>query len=134
MRFRVSTQGHNDMIDITDQVAEALAKSEVRDGAVLVFVNGSTAAITTIEYEPGLKKDMNWLLEKIAPEDSDYEHHKTWGDHNGAAHLKSSLIGTDLTVPVEEGRLTLGTWQQIVLLDFDEKPREREIIVKIISD
>ena len=134
MRFRVSTQGHNDMIDITDQVAEALAKSEVRDGAVLVFVNGSTAALTTIEYEPGLKKDMNWLLEKIAPEDFDYEHHKTWGDHNGAAHLKSSLIGTDLTAPVEEGRLTLGTWQQIVLLDFDEKPREREIIVKIISD
>lgn len=121
------------MIDITDQVAGILAKNEVKDGMALVFVNGSTAGITTIEYEPGLKKDMDRLLEKIAPEEFDYEHHKTWGDHNGAAHLKSALIGTDLTVPIEEGKLTLGTWQQIVLLDFDERPRDREIIVKIIS-
>lgn len=134
MRFQVSTQGHNDMINITDQVAEALTESEAKDGMAVVFVNGSTAAITTIEYEPGLEKDMNWLLEKIAPEERDYEHHKTWGDHNGAAHLKSALIGTDLNVPVEEGKLVLGTWQQIVLLDFDEKPRQREILVKIISN
>lgn len=133
MRFKVSTKGHNDMINITDQVVRVLAESGIKEGVALVFVNGSTAAITSIEYEPGLEKDMKALLEKFAPEDADYEHHKTWGDHNGAAHLKSAFIGTDFSVPVEEGRLVLGTWQQIILLDFDEKPREREIIVKFLG-
>lgn len=133
MGFQIKTKGHYDFIDITSQVEAEVGQANIKDGVVVVFVPGSTAAITTIEYESGVINDLIKVLENIAPENFDYEHHQKWGDKNGAAHLKSALIGTDLTVPVENGKLMLGPWQQIVLIDFDEKPRTREIIVKIIS-
>lgn len=133
MRFRVDTKGHCDVIDITEHVASAVATSGVDDGAALVFVAGSTAAITTIEYESGVIEDMTDVLERLAPENAEYKHHRRWGDHNGAAHIKSAILGTDFMVPIEDGRLVLGTWQQIVLIDFDERPRKRDIVVKAFS-
>ena len=131
--FKVKTKGHTDIIDITGAVAEVVEKAGVRKGAALVFAAHSTVAITTIEYESGVVKDLKRILEQIAPEDADYEHHKRWGDHNGAAHIKSAILGTDFLVPISGGRLVLGTWQQIVLIDFDERPRERRIFVKILE-
>lgn len=133
MRFKVKTQGHADFIDITAEVQNVVTQSGIKDGVVLIFVPGSTAAITTIEYEAGVIQDLVNVLEKVAPEDFDYLHHQKWGDHNGAAHIKAALIGPDLTVPLENGELILGSWQQIVLIDFDERPRQREIIIKIIK-
>jgi secondary thiamine-phosphate synthase enzyme len=132
MRFQIQTKGHGDTIDITDEVSLCVSKSKVKSGIVHVFVPGSTAAITTIEYEPGVVEDLKDTFEKIAPEMFDYKHHQKWGDGNGAAHIKSAIVGTDFNVPIENGQLQLGTWQQIVLIDFDEKPRSREIIVKVI--
>lgn len=132
MKFSIQTKGHYDFIDLTDQVSELVKKSGVKDGLALVFVSGSTAAITTMEFENGIKADIKEVLEKLAPEKADYKHHQRWGDHNGAAHIKSALIGSDLMVPIENGELLLGTWQQIVLIDFDEKARSREIVVKVI--
>jgi len=133
MKFKIQTQGHNDFIDITDRVAEEVAASKKKDGAVLVFVRGSTAALTMMENEAGLISDFKEVLEKIAPENADYKHHQRWGDRNGAAHMKSALIGTDLIIPIENGKLSLGTWQQIFLIDFDERLRKREIIIKILA-
>ena len=133
MKISVKTKGHNDVVDITSQVAEAINKIGLLDGVVLLFVPGSTASLTTIEYEEGVIQDLREVLEKIAPENFDYQHHQKWGDGNGAAHLRSALIGASLSVPFENGKLELGTWQQIVLIDFDEKPREREVIVKVVE-
>ena len=99
----------------------------------VVFVPGSTAALTTMEYEEGSVEDVKAVLEKLAPEDADYQHHRRWGDRNGAAHIKSALIGADLVIPIEQGKLALGTWQQIVLIDFDERPRQRDVIVKLMK-
>ena len=132
MKFSVLTKGHGDTIDITDEVARLVEESSAGDGLAVIFVVGSTAAITTIEYEQGVISDLKNTLEQIAPEDFDYLHHKKWGDSNGAAHIKSAIIGTDLSVPIENGKLTLGTWQQIVLIDFDEKERKREVIVRVV--
>lgn len=134
MTIKVSTKGHYDFIDITDQVATLVNKSGITDGTAAIFVAGSTAALTTMEFEQGIIMDLIKLFEKWAPEKADYEHHQRWGDHNGAAHMKSAIIGTDLTIPISDGKLNLGTWQQAVLIDFDEKPRQREIIVKILSN
>ncbi|MFC1663475.1 secondary thiamine-phosphate synthase enzyme YjbQ [Patescibacteria group bacterium] len=134
MNFTVSTKGHYDFIDITDQVNQIISKSGIKEGIALVFVSGSTAAITTMEYEEGIEQDLMDLFEKWAPEEADYKHHQKWGDHNGAAHIKSAIIGTDQSVPVIRGKLALGTWQQVVMIDFDEKPRQRDIQVKIIPD
>ena len=133
MKFKIFTKGHTDIIDITEKVREALRASGVKEGIVLVFAAHSTAAITTIEHEEGVKKDLKRVLEKIAPEETDYEHHKRWGDHNGAAHIKSAILGADFSFPVESGQPILGAWQQIVLIDFDERPRRREIIVKVVG-
>jgi len=129
MNFFVKTKGHSEIIEITSKVAEVIKAAKIKNGAILLFVKGSTAALTIMEYEKGLINDLKNFLEKIAPENYDYQHHQKWGDHNGAAHLKASLIGPDLMIPLKAGKLQLGTWQQIVLIDFDEKPREREIIV-----
>jgi len=131
-RFIVKTKGRGDFINITDMVISAVEKSGIKNGAAIIFICGSTAALTTMEYEKGLIEDMREFLEKIAPENADYKHHQRWGDRNGAAHIKSALIGTDLAVPIENRELQLGTWQQIILIDFDERPREREILVKVI--
>ncbi len=134
MEFTVQTKGHYDFIDITEKVTEIARESKVANGLVVVFISGSTAAITTIEYEKGVLEDLKEVFERIAPEARDYKHHQRWGDKNGAAHIKSALVGTDLVVPIRDDKLQLGTWQQIVLIDFDERPRSREIIVKIIKE
>lgn len=132
MKFTVKTKGHYDFIDITNQVTEIIKQAELTDGIALIFTASSTSAITTMEYESGIIEDIKEFFEKYLPEKADYKHHQRWGDHNGAAHIKAALIGPDLTVPIEDSKLQLGTWQQIVLIDFDEKPRTREIIVKFI--
>jgi len=131
--FSILTKGHYDFIDITERVEEIVEKSGVEDGLVLVFCKGSTSAITLMEYEEGLIEDLKEAFERIAPEFGDYKHHLRWGDRNGAAHIKSAMIKPSLVVPLEEGKLWLGTWQQIVLIDFDERPRQREVIVKILG-
>jgi secondary thiamine-phosphate synthase enzyme len=133
MKFTISTKGHYDFLDITGRVEAIVEKSGVKDGVAFVFVPGSTAAVTTMEYESGVIQDLINVFEKLAPEKADYIHHQRWGDRNGAAHIKSALVGPDLTVPIEDGRLVLGAWQQIVLIDFDERPRWRDIIVKVIA-
>ena len=133
MRFSLKTKGFNDIIDITDEISVAVGKAGKEEGICLISCAGSTCGITTIEYEKGVIEDLKRALEKIAPMNKDYEHCKKWGDCNGYAHVRSALIQPFLAVPVEDGKLALGTWQQIVFIDFDNRPREREIIVKIIS-
>ena len=133
MRFTISTKGFNDIIDITSQVSGAVKASEIKDGICLVSCPGSTCGITTIEYEDGLVEDLKRALERVAPMNEDYEHCKKWGDCNGYAHVRSALIKPFLAVPVENGKLVLGTWQQLILIDFDNRPREREVLVKVIG-
>lgn len=124
------TRGNDDMIDITSSVQDALSSSGLSSGIVVVFVPGSTASVTTIEYEPGLLKDFPRAMEKLAPRGIRYDHDATWGDGNGYAHVRASTVGPSLVVPFENGRLMLGTWQQIVLVDFDNRPRSRNVIVQ----
>ncbi|NPA33982.1 MAG: YjbQ family protein [Chlorobi bacterium] len=132
--IRVRTRGFTDIIDLTKEVQEIVRESGLREGSVVVFVRGSTASITTIEYEPGLvKKDFAEFLERIAPYDYPYEHHKMWGDDNGSAHLRASLVGPSVVVPFVDGRLLLGTWQQIVLVDFDTRSRDRTVFVQVLG-
>jgi len=127
------TQGWNDVTDITDQVESSVRTSGVRDGIVTVFVPGSTAAITTIEYEPGAVADLKRAIDRLAPADIHYDHDRRWGDGNGFAHVRAALLGPSLTIPISQGRLELGTWQQIVLIDFDNRPRTREVIVQTLG-
>lgn len=133
MKFNISTKGFTDVIEITPQVAEIVKESKISDGICLISSQGSTCGITTIEYESGLIEDLKRALERIAPMSEDYEHCKKWGDCNGYAHIRSALVKPFLAVPVEDGKLVLGQWQQIVFLDFDNRPRGREIIVKVIG-
>jgi secondary thiamine-phosphate synthase enzyme len=123
-----------DITDLTDRVAGLAAESGVGDGMVLVFAPGSTAAVTTIEYESGVIEDLKRAVERLAPEGVHYDHDRRWGDGNGYAHVRAALIGPSLTAPLTDGRLVLGTWQQIVLLDFDNKPRQRRVLVKIMGE
>jgi secondary thiamine-phosphate synthase enzyme len=132
--LQVKSKSENDIIDITDQVSKTVKESKVENGAVIVFVVGSTAAITTIEYEPGLQKDFPEMLSRLAPKESEYAHDNTWHDGNGHSHVRASLIGPSLTIPIIEGRLTLGTWQQIVLVEMDTRPRERKIIMQVLGE
>ena len=134
MRFVITTRGFNDVVDITDKVSEIVEKSKVKEGICLISCPGSTVGLTTIEAEPNLIEDFKEFLEKIAPSNRSYRHDQTWGDRNAPSHLRSALIKPFLTVPIENGELVLGTWQQIVLVDFDMRPREREILVKIIKE
>lgn len=129
--FRISTQGHCDVLDITPQVARIVGESQVRQGLVNVSGRGSTLGITTIEFEPGAVADFARALDRIAPSNQDYAHNARWGDDNGYAHLRSALIGTAKSFPVQDGALHLGTWQQIVLCDFDSRPRDREVTVTV---
>jgi len=133
MKFSISTKGFNDIIDITDRVSEAVKKSGTKEGICMISCSGSTVGLTTTEYEEGTSKDLKRALEIIAPMSEDYEHCKKWGDCNGYAHVRSALVNPFLAVPIENGDLMLGTWQQIILIDFDNRPREREISVKIVS-
>jgi len=133
--FSLKTKAYCDVINITKQVQNAVNESGIKDGIVNVHIAGSTGAISTTEFEPGLvKKDIKDLLEKLIPYDQSYAHHKTWHDHNGAGHLRSFLIKTSQTFPFQNGRLLLGTWQQVIFIENDEKGRSREIICTIIGE
>jgi secondary thiamine-phosphate synthase enzyme len=132
--IQVKTKGNCDVVDITGHVAQAVTQSGISDGAVTLFNVGSTAGITTTEYEPGLVNyDIEAAFEKIAPQHARYEHEETWHDDNGHSHVRASLLGPSLSVPIVDGRLTLGTWQQIILVDFDTRARTRTVICQIIS-
>ena len=134
-RINVETKGNCHVVDITGDVSSAVADSGVVDGAVILFNVGSTAGITTLEYEPGLVNyDMASLFERIAPANTRYEHEETWHDDNGHAHARATLLGPSLSVPVVDGRLTLGTWQQIILVDFDTRARTRTVVCQIIGE
>ena len=130
----LKTAAKDEIVDITHKVQEAVSRSGVKDGLACVFVVGSTAAVTTVEHEPGLVADMREAMERLYPKDKDYEHHRRWGDGNGHSHIRASFVGPSLTVPVSDGSLLLGTWQQIVFMEFDNKPRSREIAVQIVGE
>jgi len=133
--FNLRTKAYCDVIDITQQIRNAIKNSNIKNGIVNVHVAGSTGAISTTEYEPGLvKNDIEEFLEKIIPYDYNYKHHRTWGDHNGAGHLRSFLLKTSMTFPFQNERLLLGTWQQIIFIECDEKGRNREIYCMIIGE
>jgi secondary thiamine-phosphate synthase enzyme len=129
-----STKGFSDIIDITDRVDSVIGHAKIKNGLVTVFCPGSTASITTIEYESGVLRDLQKAVEKIAPSDISYEHDKRWGDGNGFSHVRAALMKPGLTVPLIKGRLSLGTWQQIVFIDFDNRKRERNLIVQIVGE
>jgi secondary thiamine-phosphate synthase enzyme len=133
-RRDVATRGQGDAHDITDLVSTAVAESGIARGIAAVFVVGSTAAVTTIEFEPGAIADLNRLLETIAPRDMDYRHHLRWGDDNGSSHVRAALVGPSLTVPFADRALLLGTWQQIMLLELDTRPRKREIVIQVVGE
>ena len=133
-RIHIDSKGHTDIIDITGKVAELVNKHRLTEGQATVFVGGSTGGVTTIEYEPGLLKDLPEALERVAPSGKSYHHDRTWGDGNGSAHIRAAMVGPSLTVPFTGGRLLLGTWQQIVFLDFDNRPRSRDIIVQLMGE
>ena len=134
-KINIKTKGNCDVVNITSLLQDFLGRSGFREGTVTIFNVGSTAAITTTEYEPGLvNHDLKAAFEKIAPQNANYEHEKTWHDDNGHSHVRASLLGPSLSVPVFEGRLTLGTWQQIVLIDFDTSPRTRTLIYQFLGD
>lgn len=132
-RFEISTKGNSEVRDITDNVTAVLAKQKLQQGLVTVFVSGSTASITTTEYEPGLRRDIPEALDRIAPQGREYHHDETWHDGNGYSHVRAALLGPSLTVPFSHGQLLLGTWQQIVLIDHDNRPRQRTIIVQVMG-
>jgi secondary thiamine-phosphate synthase enzyme len=130
----VSTRGEADVIDVTEKVAGVVEKHGFSEGHALVFVSGSTAALTTVEYEPGLVKDLPAMFDRIAPRSARYHHEDTWHDGNGHSHVRASLLGPSLVVPFSAGKLLLGTWQQIVLIDFDNRPRNRELVVQLTGE
>ena len=131
-RLHYITEGYTDIIDITFDVANFIKQQDKEDGLVFLFVNGSTAALTTMEYEAGLLEDFKQIMNELVPYNKEYKHHERWQDNNGASHLRASLIGPSLCLPFKSKKLNIGTWQQIVLIDFDTQEREREVIIKII--
>ncbi len=133
-QINIKTDGEVDIIDITDEIQNSIDKSKLKDGIICIFVPGSTGTLTTIEYEPGLKKDLPQALEKIAPKGIYYNHHETWHDDNGHSHVRASLMGPSITVPFRNKKLIHGTWQQIVFVELDTSPRNREIIVQIVGE
>ena len=132
--IKVSSKGEDDIIDITEELSNVVKESNIENGTVTVFISGSTAAITTIEYEPGLIHDFPEMVSRIVPKNIEYNHDNTWHDGNGHSHVRASLIGPSLTVPVIYGKLALGTWQQIVLLEMDTRPRNRNVILQIMGE
>ncbi|RKY76896.1 YjbQ family protein [candidate division KSB1 bacterium] len=130
----ISTQGFTDIIDITQQVSGLLKETGFTQGQITVFVSGSTAGVTTIEYEPGLLKDLPEAFEIFAPQNKRYHHDDTWGDGNGSAHVRAAIVGGSFTIPFSNSRMLLGTWQQIVVIDFDNRPRHRSIVVQIMGE
>ncbi|HJR80721.1 MAG TPA: secondary thiamine-phosphate synthase enzyme YjbQ [Anaerolineales bacterium] len=128
------TQGNADIHDITNQIANAVAKSGLTSGTVTVFCPSSTSALTTIEYESGALSDLRRLFNEVVPPDRQYAHNERWHDGNGHSHVRAALLGPSLTVPFTEGQLTLGTWQQVIYVDFDNRPRQRELVVQLIGE
>ena len=132
--LKLETKGFGDTIDITDKVREILIKSGIKNGLITVFCPGSTGTITTIEYESGVIRDLKNALERLVPSDIPYEHDYKWHDGNGFSHVRAAMMKPSLTIPVIEGELTLGTWQQVVFIDFDNRSRRRNIVVHIIGE
>jgi secondary thiamine-phosphate synthase enzyme len=132
--IEIKSKGENDMVDITDQTLKAILESKLENGIVTIFVSGSTAAVTTIEYEPGLRTDFPMMLNRIIPKDVEYKHDETWHDGNGHSHVRASLVGPSLTVPFKDRNLMLGTWQQIVVCELDTRSRQRRITLQIIGE
>jgi secondary thiamine-phosphate synthase enzyme len=130
----LGTKGFSDIIDITDRVDSVISRSKIKDGLVTVFCPGSTGSITTIEYESGVLRDLQNAIEKVAPSNIPYEHDKRWGDGNGFSHVRAALMKASLSIPIMRGKLTLGTWQQIVFIDFDNRKRERNLVVQIVGE
>ncbi|HTP81123.1 MAG TPA: secondary thiamine-phosphate synthase enzyme YjbQ [Bacteroidota bacterium] len=130
-RFKISTNGDSEIVDITDRISSLLETHGFQEGSATVFVPGSTASITTTEFEPGLSKDIPEALERLAPRSIRYHHDETWHDGNGHAHVRAAVVGPSTTIPFSGGELLLGTWQQIVLIDFDNRPRTREVVVQL---
>ena len=128
------TKGHSDIIDITQNVNLELKRSGLKSGSVLIFVPGATGALTTIEYEPGLVSDLQDALERIAPQGLEYAHNLKWGDGNGHSHVRASLMSPSLTVPFVDGKMTLGTWQQIIFIDLDNRSRSRKLVVQVTGE
>ncbi len=129
--LRIETRGNTDVRDLTSELQALVEESRLRQGSLLLFVSGSTAGVTTVEYEPGLVRDLEEAFERLAPRDRPYHHHERWGDDNGHSHVRASVLGPSLSVPFSEGRLLLGPWQQIVLIDFDTRGRTREVVVQL---
>jgi len=132
--IRFKTKREADIVDISDDVRGVVERSGIRNGVAHVFAIGSTAAITTMEYEPGLKEDLPNALERIAPRDAEYKHHLRWGDYNGHSHVRASILGPSLSVPVKDGDLVLGTWQQIIFVELDVRARNRRVLVTIMGE
>jgi secondary thiamine-phosphate synthase enzyme len=132
--INIKTNGEVDIIDITGDIQDTVKKSKIKNGISCVFVPGSTGTLTTIEYEPGLMKDLPRALQKIAPKGEHYDHHETWHDDNGHSHVRASLMGPSITIPIKNGNLVHGTWQQIVFVELDTRPRNRNIIVQIVGE
>ncbi len=129
----VESRGNTHVIDITSDVASSVAEAGIETGVATVFVTGSTAGVTTVEFEPGLVKDLDAAFNRLMPRELEYRHHETWGDDNGHSHIRASFLGPSLAVPFEHGGLVLGTWQQIVIIDFDTRPRSRNYVIQIIG-
>ncbi len=132
--IQYETKSDIDIINITEDIQDLVTKSKVKDGQVTVFIPGSTASLTTVEYETGLVKDLKALFERVAPKNIRYAHDEAWHDGNGHSHIRASLLGPSLTIPFSDGRLILGTWQQVILLDFDNRPRKRRVVVQVIGN
>ncbi len=132
-RHQIETTGQGDVRDVTGLVARALGATSLKAGLATVAVVGSTAGITTIEFEPGAVADLNRVWEQLAPRDGDYQHHLQWGDDNGSSHVRAAMLGPSISIPFEHGRLCVGTWQQIVLIEFDTRARSREVVVQLIG-
>lgn len=130
----ISTTGQGDAHDVTRVVARAVAESDIVSGIVTVFVVGSTAGVTTIEFEPGAIHDLNALFESLAPRDGEYRHHLRWGDDNGSSHVRAALLGPSVTIPFARKKLQLGTWQQIMVIEFDTSARERQVVVQMVGE
>jgi secondary thiamine-phosphate synthase enzyme len=133
-KISLQSKGHCDIIDITPQVERQVAEADIKDGTVTIFVTGSTAGVTTIEHESGLLSDFKDMWERVIPTNIPYKHDRAWGEGNGYSHVRASLLGASLVIPLNDKRLTLGTWQQIVLVDFDNRPRSRQVVVQVMGE
>lgn len=133
-KINLQTKGHGDMINITPQVSKAIVAARLADGITTLFISGSTAGLTTIEFESGLITDFTMMWDRMIPKNIHYHHDSAWGDGNGHSHIRASLLGPSVTIPFSNHQLNLGTWQQIILVDFDNRPRQREVIIQIIGE